>query len=238
MAATLLFLTRNPPFYLKNQFFRHFSSHKLAPIKPNKEIANALRVLKLLVSPQKSVTDIENRRSHLRLVEDMLDNSAANPLDVNSATLKTATKIPIQSSVLDVEQGLGIDVCFLSHVLSSCGSKRDLCGGIQYHCLAITTGFIANVYVGSSLISLYSRCALLGDAYRVFEEMPERNVVSWTAIIAGFAHEWRVDMCLELFHQMRGSALKPNYFTYTSLLSACMGSGALGHGRGAHCQII
>ncbi|PNY07332.1 hypothetical protein L195_g003826 [Trifolium pratense] len=129
-------------------------------------------------------------------------------------------------------------MCFLSHALSSCGSKRDLYGGIQYHCLAITTGFIANVYVGSSLISLYSRCALLSDAYRVFDEMFERNVVSWTAIIAGFAQEWHVDMCLELFHQMRGVELKPNYFTYTSLLSACMSSGALGHGRGVHSQII
>ncbi|KAL2338699.1 hypothetical protein Fmac_013145 [Flemingia macrophylla] len=69
--------------------------------------------------------------------------------------------------------------------------------------------------------------------------MPARNVVSWTAIISGFAQEWRVDMCLELFHHMRGSDLRPNYFTYTSLLSAsCIGSGALGHGRCVHCQII
>lgn len=232
------FLTRNPTIYhLKNQILRPFSSHKLAPKKrANKELSNALRVLNL-VSPKKSVTDNENRRCHLRLVEDMLENSATN----NSLVCNSTTEKTIQSSVLEMEQeqGLGVDVCFLSHAVSSCGSKRDLCGGIQYHSLAITTGFIANVYVGSSLISLYSRCALLGDAYKVFEEMPERNVVSWTAIIAGFAQEWRVDTCLELFRLMRGSALMtPNYFTYTSLLSACMGSGALGHGRGAHCQIM
>nr|KYP52556.1 Pentatricopeptide repeat-containing protein At2g37320 family [Cajanus cajan] len=137
-----------------------------------------------------------------------------------------------------MEQEFGVDASFLSQAVSSCGSKRDFWGGIQYHCLAITTGFIHSVYIGSSLIRLYSRCALLGDAYRMFEEMPVRNVVSWTAIISGFAQEWRVDMCLELFHRMRGSDLRPNYFTYTSLLSACMGSGALGHGRCAHCQII
>ncbi|XP_061338365.1 pentatricopeptide repeat-containing protein At2g37320-like [Gastrolobium bilobum] len=230
-------LIRNPTSCLKNQIFRPFSSHKLVPRRANKGLTNALRVLNL-VSPKKSGTDIENRRSHLRLIEDILENNATNPLGGNSATLRTTTEITIQSSVLQMEQGLGVDVCFLSHVVSSCGSNRDLWGGIQYHCLAITTGFTANVYVGSSLISLYSRCALLGDAYRVFGEMRERNVVSWTAIIAGFAQEWRVDICLELFHQMRGSTLKPNNFTYTSLLSACMGSGALGHGRGAHCQII
>ncbi|KAJ7977042.1 Pentatricopeptide repeat-containing protein [Quillaja saponaria] len=134
--------------------------------------------------------------------------------------------------------GLRVDVRFLSQAVSSCGSKRDLWSGVQYHCLAIITGFVANVYVGSSLISLYSNCTLVDNAYRVFEEMPVRNVVSWTAIIAGFAQEWQIDVCLELFHGMRTLALKPNDFTYTSLLSACTGSGALGHGRSAHCQVI
>ncbi|CAI8613401.1 unnamed protein product [Vicia faba] len=240
MAKSLSFLARNtiPTLYHKNQVFRPFSFHKSGPKKPNKVLTNALRVLKL-VSPKITVTDIENRRSHLRLVEDILDNTAINSLgDDNSVILKTVTQPTVESSVLDMEQGLGIDVCFLSHALSSCGYKRDLYGGIQYHCLAITTGFIANVYVGSSLISLYGRCGLLRDAYCVFDEMSERNVVSWTAIIAGFAQEWRVDMCLELFRQMRSLELEPNYFTYTSLLSACMSSGALGHGKGIHCQII
>lgn len=236
MSRTLSFRARNmfPTFHHKNQIFRPFSFYKLGPKNTNKDLINALRILKL-VSPQKTVTDIENHRSHLRLVEDILENTARNPIGSN---LKTVTETIVDSSVLEMEQGLGIDVCFLSHALSLCGSKRDFYGGIQYHCLAIKVGFIANVYVGSSLISLYSRCGLLSDAYRVFDEMSVRNVVSWTAIIAGFSQEWRVDMCLELFRRMRGLDLKPNYFTYTSLLSACMSSGALGHGRGVHCQII
>ncbi|XP_027918595.1 pentatricopeptide repeat-containing protein At2g37320-like [Vigna unguiculata] len=230
------FLTRNPSFCLRNQNFRPFSSHKLLS---NEVLTNALRVLNL-VSPKKRGADVKSRQSHLRLIENMLENNATMtiPLGYNSPSLRTTTEMNIQSSVLRMEQRFGVDVCFLSQAVSSCGSKRDLWGGIQYHCLAITTGFIANVYVGSSLISLYGRCALLDDAYRVFEEMPVRNVVSWTAIIAGFAQAWRVDMCLELYHQMRGSDLRPNYFTYTSLLSAYMGSGALEYGRCAHCQII
>ncbi|ESW26688.1 hypothetical protein PHAVU_003G140000 [Phaseolus vulgaris] len=233
------FLTRNPSFCLRNPNFRPFSSHKWSPMKSNKGLTNALRVLNL-VSPKKRGTDVKSRQSHLRLIDNMLENNATItiPLGHNSPTLRTTTEMSIQSSVLQMEQRFGVDVCFLSQAVSSCGSKRDLWGGIQYHCLAITTGFIANVYVGSSLISFYSRCALLDDAYRMFGEMPVRNVVSWTAIIAGFSQEWRVDMCVELFRQMMGSDLRPNYFTYTSLLSACMGSGALEYGRCAHCQII
>ncbi|KAG4995735.1 hypothetical protein JHK82_026558 [Glycine max] len=185
-----------------------------------------------LVSPQKRGTNVESR---LRLIDDMLENNATIPLAHNSAT---QTEMTIHSSILHMEQGSGVDVFFLSQAMTSCGSKRDLSGGIQHHCLAITTGLIASVYVGSSLISLYTRYALLGDAYRVFKEMPVRNVVSWTTIIAGFAQEWSLDVCLELFQQMRGSDSRPNCFTYTSLLSACMGSGVLGHERCAHCQII
>ncbi|KAL2960769.1 hypothetical protein AAZX31_17G055900 [Glycine max] len=232
------FLTRKPTFCLKNQIFRlFFSSHRSSTTRSSKGLAIAQRVLNLL-SSQKRGTTVDRRQSHLRLIDDMLENYVTIPLGHNSATNGTTAEITIESSVLHMEQGFGVDVFFLSQAVSSCGSKRDLWGGIQYHCLAITTGFVASVYVGSSLISLYSRCAFLGDACRVFEEMPVRNVVSWTAIIAGFAQEWHVDMCLELFQQMRGSDLRPNYFTYTSLLSACMGSGALGHGRCAHCQII
>ncbi|XP_057754795.1 pentatricopeptide repeat-containing protein At2g37320-like [Arachis stenosperma] len=231
--------TKNPTlFSLKVRFFRSFTSQKLVPKRANIEFAGAFRVLNL-VTPKKRLIDVENRRSHLQLIEGMLQNDATKTIVVDDSSLRaTKSERKVRTTVI-MEQGLEIDVRFLSRAVSSCGSRRDLFGGVQYHCLAITTGFIANVYVGSSLISLYGRCALLGDAYRVFDEMPERNVVSWSTIIAAFAQEWRVDMCLELFCQMRGlAALKPNCFTYTSLLSACMGSGALGHGKGAHCQII
>ncbi|KAK7272938.1 hypothetical protein RIF29_13983 [Crotalaria pallida] len=222
----------NTSFSIKYLIFRPFSSLKLPPTKPNKEFTNALKVLKL-VTPKKSATDIHKRTSHLQLIDDILENN--NAIVTHSSSLKTKTaEMTLQSSVL-----MEHDVCFLSRALSMCASNRDFWGGIQYHCLAITTGFVANVYVGTSLISLYSKCALLSDANNVFDEMPERNVVSWTAIIAGYAQEWRIDVCLDLFRQMRSSGdLRPNYFTYTSLLSACMGSGALGHGRGVHCQVL
>ncbi|KAJ0087939.1 hypothetical protein Patl1_31979 [Pistacia atlantica] len=85
----------------------------------------------------------------------------------------------------------------LSNAVSLCGSARDIHGGAQYHCLAIRSGYVANVYVGSSLISLYSKCGEMVGAYKVFQELPVRNVVSWTAIIAAFAQEWQIEMyCL------------------------------------------
>ncbi|KDO47497.1 hypothetical protein CISIN_1g043594mg [Citrus sinensis] len=79
--------------------------------------------------------------------------------------------------------------------VTSCGSTRNIRGGTQYQCLAVRSGFVANVYVGSSLISFCGKCGENIDVYKMFEKMPVRNVVSWTAIIAAFAQEWEVDMC-------------------------------------------
>nr|GMD59640.1 pentatricopeptide repeat-containing protein At2g37320 [Ipomoea batatas] len=102
----------------------------------------------------------------------------------------------------------------------------------------MVNGFLSNVYVGSSLVTLYAKCGVAGDAYKVFEEMPVKNVVSWTAVIHGFSLEFQVDECLQLYREMRNSALMPNEFTFTSLLSACTGSGCFGQARSVHCQTI
>ncbi|KAI9071448.1 hypothetical protein K1719_046597 [Acacia pycnantha] len=192
--------------------------------------------------------DMAEMRDPVNKIEGMLGSSAKTLVGVNSVRIRDMSEMRdpvnkiVPSSGLQTEnlilihldqneRGVGVDAHLLSHAVSTCGSKCDLRGGLQYHCLAIITGYIANVYVGSSLVSLYSKCALLEDAYRAFEEMPIRNVVLWTSIIAAFSQESHIVKCLELFHCMRKSALKPNEFTYTSLLSACTGSGALGRGE-------
>ena len=220
-----------------------FTSHKWKHTPQNKKrLDKALRVLDI-ITHKPSVT--ATRQSHLRLVQNILPSddftasyTKVGITDVFDEMLESNSSNNLIPKYSLRRDGLGIDVNVLSQAVSSCGSMRNLRGGIQYHCSAIRTGFVDNVYVGSSLVSLYGKCAELENAYRVFDEMPVRNVVSWTAIISAFAQEWQVNVCLELFHQMRISTWKPNAFTFTSLLSACTGSGALGHGRSVHCQTI
>ncbi|KAK9290052.1 hypothetical protein L1049_008216 [Liquidambar formosana] len=223
--------------------FGPFSFHKLTHKTENKKLDKPLRILDL-TAPKRTLT--ANRQScHLRLIQEFLqiqphqfDREQFNN-DVESTNMFDETLEPVVNKERVIHRdGLRADASVLSRAVSSCASTRAIRHGVQLHCLAITTGFIVNVYIGSSLISLYGKCGELKSAYRLFEEMPVRNVVSWTAIIAGFAQEWQVDVCLELYHQMRNSTSKPNDFTFVSLLSACTGSGSLGQGRSAHCQTI
>ncbi|KAL8140703.1 hypothetical protein V2J09_006724 [Rumex salicifolius] len=126
----------------------------------------------------------------------------------------------------------------VSRSLGACVAAKDIHFGVQLHCLSIRCGFLQNVYVGTSLVSLYGKCGKLGFACKLFDEMPERNIVSWSALISGFAQDWQVDVCFDLYIQMRQSGVQPNDYTLTALLSACMGSGSLGMGRIIHCQAI
>ncbi|WCJ24512.1 Pentatricopeptide repeat (PPR) superfamily protein [Euphorbia peplus] len=71
-------------------------------------------------------------------------------------------------------------------VLKSCVKINAFLEGKQVHCNVIKSGFRANLYVGTMLVDLYSTGRMIGDAYRVFNEMLERNVVAWTSIIKGF----------------------------------------------------
>ncbi|KAL9683844.1 hypothetical protein QQ045_021271 [Rhodiola kirilowii] len=181
-----------------------------------------------------------NRQNHLRLIQDVLDT------EIGIEKHRTDTDSAAVDGLLDCEEFYGSgkiddlkwDANAFSHALSSCASSRSLLYGIQLHGQAIKTGFLSNVYVGTSLMNLYCRCNEVGTGCKVFDEMPVRNVVSWTTVISGFAQEWQVDVCLQVYNRMRSSSSKPNDITLTSILSACSGSGSLGQGQSAHCQTI
>lgn len=228
-----------------------FSTHRLEQNNEFKNLTKAHRVIDLVSSKP---TRISNQGSHLQLIQDFLQTHSKHFVDerfssdLTSKSQKTYDqKHPIYSvknedPIFGVSElhreGLRIDVAMFSHALSACACKGDLHFGIQLQCLSIREGFLGSVYVGSSLISMYSKYGDTHSAFKVFEEMPVRNIVSWTALISGYAQECQVDVCLELYTQMRNSSLKPNEFTLTSLLSACVGSGSLIQGRSVHCQSI
>ncbi|KAF3782209.1 Pentatricopeptide repeat-containing protein [Nymphaea thermarum] len=135
-------------------------------------------------------------------------------------------------------QGIVLDAAVLAEGLSACGYERVLNPGRQLHALAIGTGLESYLSVGTTLVGFYVRCGYLENACQVFDRMTARNVVSWTAIISGFAQCGHAGECHNLLYRMRFSDLRPNDFTYASVLSAYVGFGSLGRGKGVHCQTI
>ncbi|KAF8400093.1 hypothetical protein HHK36_015968 [Tetracentron sinense] len=86
------------------------------------------------------------------------------------------------------------------------------------------------VSMGTALIDMYSRCGSIQEAIRVFDEMPSRNVFTWTALIDGLAVHGRSREALGIFYDMKNSGLRPDFNTFTGVLVACSHGGLLEDG--------
>ncbi|KAJ7518207.1 hypothetical protein O6H91_21G059000 [Diphasiastrum complanatum] len=123
-------------------------------------------------------------------------------------------------------------------LLKACASIAGLEQGKQLHLDIIKCGFEADVTVGNSLVDMYAKCGCLEDASRVFNNMHKQNVVSWTSIIAGYAHQGLGKEALALYDQMKQEGVQPNNVTYVVLLKACASIAALEEGKRLHFDII
>ncbi|KAI8574274.1 hypothetical protein RHMOL_Rhmol01G0341600 [Rhododendron molle] len=85
--------------------------------------------------------------------------------------------------------------------------------------------------VANSIVDMYLKCGLVEEAERVFNEMPERNVVSWTVMITGYGKHGLGREAIRLFNEMQVEDVEPDGVTYLALLSACSHSGLVEESR-------
>jgi pentatricopeptide repeat protein len=100
--------------------------------------------------------------------------------------------------------------------------------------VSIKKALSANIVVANALIDLYCNCAHLLDARRIFDEIPEKNLVTWNTLIAGYS-QCNPLMALQLFSDMN---LQPNCFTLTSITSSCAGLAASRLGKQIHGTVL
>ncbi|KAG6700665.1 hypothetical protein I3843_08G118500 [Carya illinoinensis] len=87
-----------------------------------------------------------------------------------------------------------------------------------------------DVFIGTGLVDMYSKCGCLESALSIFRRMNERNVLTWTAMATGLAIHGRGKEALELLDAMWAYGIRPNGVTCTSLLFACCHVGLVEEG--------
>ncbi|KAE9592682.1 hypothetical protein Lal_00029416 [Lupinus albus] len=117
--------------------------------------------------------------------------------------------------------GTGANAFTYACLLSGAACIGTIGKGEQVHARVLKSGFGTNLRVNNALISMYSKCGNQEAALQVFNDMGERNVISWTSIINGFAKHGFATKALELFNEMLETGIKPNDVTYIAVLSAC-----------------
>lgn len=130
------------------------------------------------------------------------------------------------------------DESILVSVLNACASVAGLEQGKQIHRQIFEHRFETDKFLGSALVDMYAKCGCIEDARNVFDEILERDVVSWTAMITGYTQQGQGEEALELWWQMEQEGVNPDELTFVSILNACAGLASLDNGKRVHMHII
>ncbi|XP_022993859.1 pentatricopeptide repeat-containing protein At3g26540 [Cucurbita maxima] len=126
----------------------------------------------------------------------------------------------------------------LASVLGSCGSVLALHLSRQVHGHIVKSGFVGNVILESSLVDVYGKCRLMNDARSMFDEIQNRNDVSWNVIVRRYLEVDDGKLAVSMFFQMFREAVMPLSFTFSNALIACSSMAALIEGRQIHGIVV
>lgn len=133
---------------------------------------------------------------------------------------------------------VAFDPTSLALILKVCSVMEFLDLGIQIHGVAFKMGYDVDVVTGSALLDMYAKCKKLKFSFQVFEELPEKNWVSWSAIIAGCAQNDQFVKGLQMFKKMQREGIGVSQSTYASVFRSCAGLSAYKLGTQLHGHAI
>ncbi|XP_059463636.1 putative pentatricopeptide repeat-containing protein At5g52630 [Corylus avellana] len=130
------------------------------------------------------------------------------------------------------------DSATIAQVIQTYAQTRQLNKGKQLHGQLICAGYPLCTFLTNHLLNMYAKCGYLDHALKLFDTMPQRNIVSWTAMITGFSQNLRLPEALETFCQMQNAGESPNQFAFSSVVRACASLGWIEIGRQMHCLAL
>ncbi|OWM83384.1 pentatricopeptide repeat-containing protein At4g04370 [Punica granatum] len=159
-------------------------------------------------------------------------NAAANRLSPQSTPLQLLLACP---STLRAHQNSPDPRAFPS-LLKACASLALYPLGLSLHQHIVVGGFASDAYVASSLISFYAKFGSVDNAQKVFDRMPDRNVVPWSSIIGCYSRSGYVDNSFALLRGMRREGVAPTSVTLIEMLSGDLSE--LAQVKCLHCLAV
>lgn len=119
----------------------------------------------------------------------------------------------------------------LVSVLSACAQSGCLELGDKIRDFVKEDGIEMGIVLGTSLIHMYAKNGAISKAREMFDEMPERNIATWNAMICGLAHNGHAEEALNMFRELEKMNIVPDDATFVGVLSACCHAGMTEVGR-------
>ncbi|KAI9156789.1 hypothetical protein LWI28_012242 [Acer negundo] len=95
-----------------------------------------------------------------------------------------------------------------------------------------------DILLATSIMNMYAKCGELEKAKKLFGELPEKDLVAWSSIIAAFVQSGYPEEAVSLFRDMQTNCLRPNSITLMSILPACAQLSLLRLGKSVHCYAL
>ncbi|CAF1762446.1 unnamed protein product [Brassica oleracea var. botrytis] len=124
------------------------------------------------------------------------------------------------------------------NVCKACGALQWSGFGRGLHGYVAKSGLDDCVFVASSLADMYGKCGVLDDARKVFDEIPERNVVAWNALMVGYVQNGMNEEAIRLMCDMREEGVEPTRVTVSTCLSASANMGGVEEGKQSHAVAV
>lgn len=97
---------------------------------------------------------------------------------------------------------------------------------------------VKTIFSWNTVLSAYAKDGRMCEATRVFNQIPDRDSVSWTAMIVGFNQKGCYRNAVRMLVKMIGDGVVPSQYTMTSVLAACAGMEALDVGKRVHSFVV
>lgn len=122
-------------------------------------------------------------------------------------------------------------------LIPGCMAPLYLGLGMSLHCCCIKSGLDLDLSIGNSFLTMYVKCSSIENARRLFDEMPEKGLITWNAMISGYAQNGFATNVLDLYQEMELAGVSPDAVTLVGVLSSCAHLGAHGVGRKVERQV-
>ncbi|KAK4746390.1 hypothetical protein SAY87_012702 [Trapa incisa] len=122
------------------------------------------------------------------------------------------------------------DTITVISLLQVCASTGGLQHGKWIHSYILRLCILPCIKVETALVDMYSKCGKMGYAQKCFTGMPEKDLISWAALIAGYGCHGEGEVALRLYFEFLQSGSLPNDVLFLSVLSACSHTGLVEQG--------
>ncbi|CAG7906052.1 unnamed protein product [Brassica rapa] len=137
--------------------------------------------------------------------------------------------------MLDI--GIRSDEVGFTNAISACAGLQSLKEGQQIHAQSCVSGFSFDLPLQNALVTLYSRCGKVEEAYLAFEQTEAGDNIAWNALVSGFQQSGNNEEALRVFARMNREGINSNNFTFGSAVKAASETANMKQGKQVHAVI-